>query len=210
MKWAAANEAGRASERADSERRRAQKTLSVLFLRSFRSSKLTPQPPCIFHDPCWLTSSLSSLSLSLSSPLTFCSNTQTGSNTHHHTLFHSQLSYLPNPSKTISLTNSPPNAEWHFTLRRQRGPRDAELDEREEKMRLNESKASLLRAPQFSSSIIAERVMGLQRGIRLSVVLSLLFNQTYRKKNVHVIYWFKIQDSKDFIVYHEVTENLLW
>lgn len=101
---------------------RVQKTLSLLFLCSFRSSKLTPQPPCIFHDPCWLTSSRSA---SLSSPLPLARTT-----THKQTLaqphsavFHSQLSYLPKPSKTISLTNSLTNSEWRFTLRRQRRQR---------------------------------------------------------------------------------------
>lgn len=127
------SQAGRVSESADSESCKVQKTRSVLFLCSFRSSKLTPQPPCIFHDPCWLTSSLSHC-LS-SSPLTFTvthrhRHTWTESNTHHHTFFHSQLSYLPKPSKTISLTNSLPNAEWHFILRKQRRQKDTEVDER--------------------------------------------------------------------------------
>lgn len=127
--------AGRVSESADSKSCRVQKTLSVLFLCSFRSSKLTPQPPCIFHDPCWLTSSLSHF-LS-SSPLTFAVThtlthtlTQTEWSTHHHAFFHSQLSYLPKPSKTISLTNSLPNSEWHFIRRRWRGQKEAEVDER--------------------------------------------------------------------------------
>lgn len=78
------------------------------------------------------------LSLALSLSLLFASHlrsnththTQTESRTHRHTFFHSQLSYLPKPSKTISLTNSLPNAEWHFILRRQRGEKDTEVDER--------------------------------------------------------------------------------
>lgn len=129
------------SESADSESCRVQKTLSVLFLCSFRSSKLTPQPPCIFHDLCWLTSSLWLSHFLSYSPLTFTAtrtqthmcthaSTQTGSHAHRHTFFHSQLSYLPKPSKTISLTNSLPNAEWHFILRRQRGQKDTKVDER--------------------------------------------------------------------------------
>lgn len=63
MKWAAGykrqREAGWLSASPDSESCRVQKTPSLLFLCSLRSSKLTPQPPCIFHDLCWLTSSLS-------------------------------------------------------------------------------------------------------------------------------------------------------
>lgn len=98
------------------------------------------------------------LSLCLFLPLSFaaylCSSThththkitQTESSTHHHTFFHSQLSYLPKPSKTISLTNSLPNSEWHFILRRRRGQKDTEVDKRKYKMRLNESRKMLLKA----------------------------------------------------------------
>lgn len=74
------------------------------------------------------------LSLSLLVASHLCSNThthtQTESNTHHHTFFQPQLSYLPKLSKTISLTNSLPNSEWHFILRRRRGQKDTELDKR--------------------------------------------------------------------------------
>lgn len=58
-----------------------------------------------------------SLSLLLDSRLH--NNTQTESHTPHRAVFHSQLSYLLKPSKTISLTNSLSNSEWRFILRRQ-------------------------------------------------------------------------------------------
>lgn len=48
------------SESPDSQCCRVHNSLPRLFHCSFRSGKLTPPPPCIFHDPCWLTSSPSS------------------------------------------------------------------------------------------------------------------------------------------------------
>lgn len=122
---------GQVSESADSKSSRVQNTLSMLFFCSLRSSKLTPQPPCIFHDPCWLTSSLSLSHFLSSLPLTFTvTHTQTELHMRCHTFFHPQLSYLLKPSKTISLTNSPLNAEWHFILRRLWGQKDTEVNER--------------------------------------------------------------------------------
>lgn len=114
------------------------KTLSVSLLWGFRSSKLTPQPLCIFHDLCWLPV----LSLPLpptphflpASPLTFAVPRmhRIEHKPSHACVLNSAISRKA--SKTISLTNWLPNSEWHFILSRRRGQRDTEVDKRKQKM----------------------------------------------------------------------------
>lgn len=48
-------------------------------------------------------------------------HTHTRSMPHYHTRLLTSLNYLPKTSKTINLTNSLSNSEWHFTLSRKRG-----------------------------------------------------------------------------------------
>ena len=139
MKWAVENErrgGGQVSESADSQS--SENPVCALSLQlSLRQTDTGNLHAFFMTRVGWQALSLSR-SLS-SSPLTFAAththarahtHTQTESNAHHHTFFQPQLSYLPKPSKTISLTNSLPNSEWHFILRRRRGQKDTELDKR--------------------------------------------------------------------------------
>lgn len=145
MKWATAHErlgtAVWSSVRPRELKKKKTNTflLSVLLLRDFRSSKLTPKPACIFHDPHQLTPPPPSLSLGSVAHLLHvqkagppCTHRRIALSTRSANL--SAETPQKKEKNPISLTYSLPNSEWHFIQRRRPGRRDTRVDKRKQKM----------------------------------------------------------------------------